>query len=100
MQFDLGNDIVMAEDLCRKISESTGIPIENIRIREYAAHQFKEIYSNTDLIMRLRHKNLVWELVDGEQKKGIQVYFRVFDPLEMQVGPLKELFVDSTASYE
>lgn len=55
----------MAEDLCRKISESTGIPAENIRIREHAAHQFKEIYSSTELIMRLRHKNLVWELVDG-----------------------------------
>jgi hypothetical protein len=36
---------VLASDICRKISESTGIPSQNIRLREYTACQFKEIYS-------------------------------------------------------
>jgi hypothetical protein len=33
VQFELGNDLITISDLCKKISESTGIPQENIRIR-------------------------------------------------------------------
>lgn len=35
LQFEIGNDLVTVADLCKKISQSTGIPEENIRIREY-----------------------------------------------------------------
>jgi hypothetical protein len=92
--------LIIAEDLCKKISEKTGFAAENIRVREYAASQFKEIYLNSELIMRLRHKNLVWEHFEGERQRGFQIYYRVFDVINLEVGPLKEIFVESIAGYD
>lgn len=77
-----------------------GLPGENIRLREFTAGQFKEIYSRNELLMRLKNKNVVWELVSGEEQRGFQLYYRVFDIMTMEVGPLKEVFADGTASYE
>jgi hypothetical protein len=65
------------------------------------ACQFKEIYSPNELIMRIRNKTVVWEQkTTAEEQRGLQVYLRVFDPLTLEIGPLKEMFVDGTASYE
>jgi hypothetical protein len=50
--------------------------------------------------MRLKNKNVVWELFNGEEHRGYQIYYRVFDILNMEVGPLKEITTDNTASYE
>jgi hypothetical protein len=50
--------------------------------------------------MRVRNKTVVWEQTEGEQQRGLQVYYRVFDPLALEVGPLREVFVDGSASYE
>lgn len=51
--------------------------------------------------MRVRNKTVVWEQkTTAEEQRGVQVYLRVFDPLTLEIGPLKEIFVDATASYE
>jgi hypothetical protein len=87
-------------DLSKKISESTGVPQENIRVREYRNFEFKEIFSPEDLIQRIRDKSLVWELVEGELPKGLQIYYRVFDLVNFEFGPLRNLYLDGAASYE
>ena len=33
--FELGSDLLTVDDLCKKISERSGIPANNIRVREY-----------------------------------------------------------------
>lgn len=32
--------------------------------------------------------------------RGLQLYVRVFDVMTMELGPLKEIYVDSTATYQ
>ena len=41
LQFESSADLVTIEDLCRKVSETTNIPVELIRIREYSSNQFR-----------------------------------------------------------
>ncbi len=50
--------------------------------------------------MRIKTKTVVWEQFEGEPQRGTQIYYRVFDPINMEVGPLREIFVDGNASYE
>lgn len=92
--------MVIVSDLIRKISETTSVPADRIRIREHIACQFKEIYSEEELIMRIKTKTVVWEQFEGEPQRGTQIYYRVFDPINMEVCPLREIFVDGNASYE
>jgi len=53
-----------------------------------------------DQIQRIRDKSLVWELVEEEVPKGMQVYYRIFNIMAFEFGPLKCLYADTSSSYE
>jgi hypothetical protein len=100
MQFELSQDLNTVEDLIYRISGETGVPAECIRVREYKGFEFKGIFSRGDQIQRIREKSLVWERLEGEAQKGLQIYYRVFNMLQFEFGPLRELYSDCSSSYE
>lgn len=34
------------------------------------------------------------------EMRGLQLYMRLFDLVNMELGPLKEIYVDGTATYQ
>ena len=38
--------------------------------------------------------------MEGEVPKGLQIYYRLFDLVNFEFGPLKSLYADAAASYE
>lgn len=100
MQFELSQDLNTVEDLIYKISAETGVGAERIRVREYKGFEFKGIFSRGDQIQRIREKSLVWEVVEGECQKGLQIYYRLFSMQQFEFGPLRQLYSDSSSSYQ
>ena len=41
MQFQIGSDLNTVNDLCIKISEQSGVPVDSIRVRQYRSYEFK-----------------------------------------------------------
>lgn len=47
-------------DLKAKIAVRYGIVEFNVRVREFKAHQFGEIFRDSENLLKIREKSLVW----------------------------------------
>lgn len=53
-QFELEADLVTVQDLSARIASQYNLQPEEVRVREYKFYEFKEIFSRSDLIQRIR----------------------------------------------
>jgi hypothetical protein len=51
-------------DLKNVLSEKFSIDSWMIRVREYKAFQFSEIFSDSESLQKIKEKSLVWEKLD------------------------------------
>lgn len=58
---EIDNANMCVADLKTKIAEKYGIPEFNIRVREYKAHQFSQIIKDSENLLKIREKSLVWQ---------------------------------------
>jgi hypothetical protein len=58
---ELDENMTNVGDILKKLAEQVKLPEHMLRIREYKAYQFGEIYRLTEPIQRLKEKSLVWE---------------------------------------
>ena len=89
---ELDENMTNVGDILKKLAEQVKLPQHMIRIREYKAYQFGEIYRLTEPIQRLKEKSLVWEKLKSEEvseMKGLQIYIRVWDVMNMDLGELR-----------
>ena len=57
---ELNENMISVGDILAKLSEQLKLPKHMIRIREYKAYQFGEIYRLTETIQKIKEKSLVW----------------------------------------
>lgn len=83
LQIPLTTEVTTVADLKIRIGEKYGVEPFSIRIRELKFNQFAEIFSDEISVQKLKEKSLVWEEIDIEDPRGLQIYIRVFDAMKM-----------------
>ena len=83
LQIPLTTEVTTVADLKIRIGEKYGVEPFSIRIRELKFNQFAEIFSDEISVQKLKEKSLVWEEIDIEDPRGLQIYIRVFDTMKM-----------------
>jgi hypothetical protein len=100
-QVEIEGGMATVGDLKEKIAEKYNIPQGFIRVREFKVGQFRDILGAGESLARARERSRVWEETECEDPRGgMQVYFRVFDAVAMELGPLLSVFLQSGSNYE
>jgi len=63
---ELDENMQTIGDMAGKLAQQLNLSPKMIRIREYKAYQFGEIYRLTEPISRIKEKSLIWEKLKSE----------------------------------
>lgn len=80
---ELDSSLTTCADVKNVLAAKVSVEPFNIRIREYKSFQFGEIFGDSATVQVMKDKSLVWEQIEEEDPRGLQVYVRVFDVMTL-----------------